>query len=635
MNPFKSYIFKVQSHYIMKSLFFYSTILLSCTLLLIIACKPPKKETDKKESKKTSTLAFDQPPEWAKTAIWYQIFVERFKNGDSNNNPTLQTVKGSWPHNKPESWAIINWTSDWYKQTDWEKETGEDFYTTVQMRRYGGDLQGVLEELDYLQLLGINALYFNPLNDSPSLHKYDARNYRHVDVNFGPDPEGDLKMIALEDPKDPSTWKWTSADRLFLQIIEEAHKRGMKVVLDYSWNHTGSEFWAWQDVIQNQESSLYKDWYLIDSFKTDSTEFEYKGWANVKELPELTKTNVENRKHGHPYDGNIPDPIKNHIFSVSKCWLAPDGDTSKGIDGYRLDVADQVPMDFWRDYRKFVRSVNPEAILIGEIWWEEWPDRLMDPRPYLGDIFDIVMHYQQYVPAREFFAKAYGYGGAEKFKNSIETVQNNIPENILQSMMAMSASHDTPRLLTSFFNKEKQYKVSGEGYKKGKPDTETYDRVKLYLAHQFTFVGAPQIWNGDEMGMWGADDPDCRKPLWWNGMTFENETSLNSDNQFEVQFNEELHLFYKELIQLRKQHPILATGKLEFIKAEGDLLIYKRFDEKNEIVVVFNNSDESLSFPDIILEGTDILTKEKVLLTKKSTLLPRTFKIIQLFVTQK
>ncbi len=613
----------------MKPLSFYSSILLTC-LIFIFACQPSKKESSEKNMiQEPSTLAFDQPPEWAKTAVWYQIFVERFRNGDPKNNPTLQTVNGSWPHNKPENWAIMSWTSDWYQQTEWEKESEEDFYSTVQMRRYGGDLQGVLDQLDYIQSLGINALYFNPLNDSPSLHKYDARNYRHVDVNFGPDPEGDLKIMASEDPKDPSTWKWTSADRLFLQIIEEAHKRGMKVVLDYSWNHTGSEFWAWQNVIENQENSPYKDWYLIDSFKTDSTEFQYKGWANVKELPELTKTNVENRKHGHPYDGNIPEPIKNHIFAVSHRWLAPDGDLSRGIDGYRLDVADQVPMDFWRDYRKFVRSVNPEAILIGEIWWEEWPDKLMDPRPYLGTIFDIVMHYQQFVPAREFFAKAYGYGGAEKFKNSIETVQNGIQENILQSMMAMSASHDTPRLLTSFFNKEKQYKVSGEGYKKGKPDPETYDRVKLYLAHQFTFVGAPQIWNGDEMGMWGADDPDCRKPLWWDDMAFDHETSLNSDEQYEVQFNNELNQFYKSLIQIRNQHPALATGTLAFIRAEGDLLVYKRFDDQNEIVVVFNNADESLSFPDIQLQGTDLISQQPITLAKEAVLLPRSFTIIK------
>lgn len=600
--------------------------------LSLLSCKPQKNTPLKNTTSNNPTdLPFDQPPKWAKTAIWYQIFVERFQNGDPNNNPTLQTIKGSWPHEKSESWRISNWTSDWYQQTPWEKETGKDFYTTVQMRRYGGDLQGVLNQLDYLQSLGINALYFNPLNDAPSLHKYDARNYHHIDINFGPDPEGDAQIIASENPNDPNTWKWTSADKLFLKVIEEAHKRHIKIVLDYSWNHTGSEFWAWRDVLKNQEESEYKDWYLIDSFKTDSTEFQYKGWAEVKELPELTKTNVENRKHGHPYDGNIPTPIKNHIFAVSQRWLAPNGESSKGIDGFRLDVADQIPMDFWRDYRKFVRSVNPEAILIGEIWWEEWPDKLMNPRPYLGTIFDIVMHYQQYVPARKFFAKAYGYGGAEKFKSSIEKIQEGIPENVLQSMMAMSASHDTPRLLTSFYNHEKQYKVSGENYKKGKPNQETYDRVKLYLAHQYTFIGAPQIWNGDEMGMWGSDDPDCRKPLWWKNLLFENETDFtNQNHSYEVTFNQELHLFYQQLITIRNQNPVLATGKLEFLKAEGDLLAYKRFDDQNEIIIIFNNSNEEIEWsnPNII-KGNDLFQQKEITLNKNEKLAPKSFLIIK------
>lgn len=214
--------------------------LYSLIILFFFSCQPKKNENlNNTTLDNKATLAFDQPPEWAKTAIWYQIFVERFQNGDPNNDPTLQNIKGSWPHKKPASWEISNWTSDWYQQTDWEKETGKDFYTTVQMRRYGGDLQGVLNQLDYLQSLGINALYFNPLNDSPSLHKYDARSYHHIDVNFGPDPEGDLQIIASETPNDPNTWKWTSADKLFLKVIEEAHKRNIKIVLDYSWNHTG------------------------------------------------------------------------------------------------------------------------------------------------------------------------------------------------------------------------------------------------------------------------------------------------------------------------------------------------------------------------------------------------------------
>ena len=140
------------------------------------------------------------------------------------------------------------------------------FYETVHMRRYGGDLQGVIDQLDYLADLGINAIYFNPVNDSPSLHKYDVRNYHHVDIFFGPDPQGDAALIATEDPADPSTWVWTSADKLFLELIEQARQRGIRVIMDYSWNHTGIAFWAWKDVLERQQASPYADWYRIDSF---------------------------------------------------------------------------------------------------------------------------------------------------------------------------------------------------------------------------------------------------------------------------------------------------------------------------------------------------------------------------------
>ncbi len=155
-------------------------------------------------------------PAWAKDVVWYQIFVERFRNGDPSNDPTLHDMESSWPPTKPEGWQPTPWTHDWYRQEDWAGATGEDFYYTAQLRRYGGDLQGVLDRLDYLRDLGVTALYFNPINDAPSLHKYDARTYRHIDRNFGPDPQGDEALIAAEDPTDPATWQWTAADSLFV-----------------------------------------------------------------------------------------------------------------------------------------------------------------------------------------------------------------------------------------------------------------------------------------------------------------------------------------------------------------------------------------------------------------------------------
>ncbi|NEW83352.1 MAG: hypothetical protein GZ094_13420 [Mariniphaga sp.] len=312
---------------------------------------------------------------------------------------------------------------------------------------------------------------------------------------------------------------------------------------------------------------------------------------------------------------------KKHIFAVTQRWLAPDGDVSKGIDGYRLDVADQLGLGFWRDFRKLVRSIQPEAYLIGEIWWENWPDKLMSPVPYTsGDVFDAVMFYQVYRPARYFFAVNNYSIDAPTFKDSLEMQWNRLPESNRYAMMNVSSTHDSPRLLTDFYNPNK-YKFSSKStddinYKTGKPDEETYKRLRLYLVHLFTTVGAPQIWNGEEMGMWGADDPHNRKPLWWKELKFEPETSnfyQTSEKQFDqVEFNQLQFDWYKKLIKIRKDNPVLSTGEIEFITAKGKKLAYKRFDEENEIIVLFNieNSAQEFTLPE---NGKylDLLTNSK------------------------
>lgn len=552
----------------------------------------------------------NQPPQWSKEQIWYQIFVERFNNGDPTNDPTPENIYAASNFiDVPENWSITPWNTNWYEPEDWAKYLGGNFYSNLQHRRYGGDLQGVLDKLDYLEDLGITAIYFNPINDAPSLHKFDARNWRHIDVNFGPDPLGDNEIIASEDLSDPSTWKWTSADKLFLKLVDELHKRGIRVIVDYSWNHTGVEFSAFKDIIENQEDSKFASWYDIKEFDnpdTEDNEFDYLAWVGYKSLPEIKKVDVTTeRHHGNPYEGNINEGAKKHIYEVTRRWLAPNGDVSKGIDGYRLDVADQIGMGFWRDYYKFVKSVNPEAYLIGEIWWEKWPDRLMDPAPYMqGDIFDAVMFYQIYRPARYFFANTKLKLDAAQLVDSLERYWGDLQKPYRYSMMNTAASHDSPRMLTSFDNKG-LYKVwakpnDDSTYQTGKPASSSYDRVKLYLMHQFTIPGSPQIWNGDEMGMWGADDPDCRKPLWWSNIEFDDEYRNNyqpGEKVYDkVGFNEEHYNFYKKIISIRKDNPVLATGDIEFLLAEGNKLMYKRYNETDEIIVIFNMEDEAVAF---------------------------------------
>jgi cyclomaltodextrinase len=585
---------------------------------------------------------FNEPPSWSKNVIWYQIFVERFYNGDKTNDPTPLNMKSASSDPTPKGWNITPWTWDWYKQEDWAKKTGKSFENMLQHRRYGGDIQGVLDKLDYLSSLGITAIYINPINDAPSLHKYDARNYHHVDVNFGPDPVGDNKIISQENPGDPTSWKWTSADRLFLKLIKEVHKRGMKIILDYSWNHTGVEFWAFQDVLKNQAKSKYKDWYDIKSFDipgTPENEFSYNGWLNIQSLPEIRKVNITTKRvAGLPYEGNINEGAKEHIFAVSKRWLAPDGKTTDGLDGYRLDVADQIPMGFWRDYRKFVKSVNPEAYLVGEIWWEKWPDKLMNPIPYeSGDVFDAVMFYQAYRPARSFFAKNNYQIDAKQFKDSLEFQWNRLMPEYRYAEMNVNATHDSPRLLSCFENPGKYKYRAKPGdepkYITGKPRPETYQRVRLYLVHQFTSIGSPNIWNGDEMGMWGSDDPDCRKPLWWKEFKFNPETRNNFQpgpkTYDKVEFNQQHFDYYKKLIRIRKENPVLSYGKLEFIKADDKTLAYKRYDNDHEIIVLFNLESTKKDFA--LLENityTNLLTNISIK-TRTLSLAPMTAAILR------
>ncbi len=571
---------------------------------------------------KTEFTDFSSVPEWAKEAIWYQIFVERFRNGDPSNDPTPADMKGAYPGSLPDEWQITPWGHDWYSHEPWlDSVKAGNFYGKIQARRYGGDLQGVLDKLDYLQELGINAIYFNPLNDSPSLHKYDARNYTHIDRNFGPDPEGDAALMELENHGNPRSWQWTAADKLFLDVIRECHKRGIRVILDYSWNHTGPEFWAMKDIREKGEKSKYRDWYDIKEYDNPSTEkdeFSYEGWGgNNPWMPVFRKDIIPPDDKVMPFEGNLhSESLRKHIFDVSKRWLDPDrdGDPSDGVDGFRLDVAGEIPMGFWREYRKVVRSVNPDSYIIGEIWWLEWPDRLLDPKIFLeGDQYDAIMNYRWFRVARGFFAQAEPILTSTGFVSEIERIDAGIKNDNLQAMMNVAATHDSPRLSTSFYNKTMdKYNAKpsdNPDYKINKPDELTRKEQMLLLVHQFTFVGAPHIWNGDEVGMWGADDPDCRKPIVWNDISSEDEKANYDPSKPRpvdvVKPDTALLSFYKKLTTLRRENPVLIYGDLNFIIADDEkmVLAYSRKYNNDEIVVLFNRSDKKqfVSFPDNVM----------------------------------
>jgi cyclomaltodextrinase len=568
----------------------------------------------------------NMPPAWAKEVVWYQIFVERFHNGDTSNDPQPADIQGAYAEALPENWNITPWGQDWYANdiyfnaldtiSDWHGNLVDDFDKKVQYRRYGGDLAGVIKKLDYLDSLGVTALYFNPLNDAPSLHKYDARNWRHIDVNFGPDPIRDKEIMSQEEPADPKTWRFTHADSLFLELVEEVHHRGMRIIIDYSWNHTGTEFWAWQDLLQKQESSAYRDWFWVDNWndkKTDSNEFAYRGWFGVPSLPEIKETQVlDHTADIQAFEGDIYSAaVKEHIFAVSKRWLDPnnDGNTSDGVDGFRLDVAAEIPLGFWREYHSMVKEVNPEAYLIGEIWWKKFPHQLLNPAPYLeGDIFDAVMNYRWYRAARSYFNPSSDSSGTKQLVDSLKSFSRTLRYGSSQALMNISASHDVPRLATSLYN-QNLYKFKAKAsqnpsYKIHKPDAITRQKQKALLLHQFTYLGAPQIYGGDEMGMWGADDPDNRKPLIWPEIKFENESKhplgLCRPND-EVVFDSILFDYYRALVNMRRQYHSLQKGRLEFLRAYENqgLLVYERSWEGERMLCVFNNTNisQEWSFP--------------------------------------
>jgi glycosidase len=546
-------------------------------------------------------------PAWAADAVWYQIFVERFRNGDPRNDPTPHDIEGVTNEAPPAGWKPTAWTHDWYAREPWAVAAGKDFYGEVQFRRYGGDLQGVLDRLDYLQDLGVTAIYLNPVNDAPSLHKYDARNYAHIDRNFGPDPRGDERRIAAENPTDPRTWGWTAGDSLFLRLIREVHRRGMRIIVDYSWNHTGITFWAWRDILKNQRSSPYADWYEIERFDDpatpDTNEFSYRGWVGVPWLPEWKKVGrPAGQTHG-AIEGNLMPGVRDLVFNVTRRWLDPDGngDPSDGVDGFRLDVAEMVPLGFWRDYRRFVRGIKPDAYLVGEIWWEQWPDRMYDPAPWLkGDVFDAVMNYRWFAATRSGLA-----GGAPaltptQYREALDSLARGIDPQYQKAMMNLTASHDTPRFSTSIYNggrfKYREKPADDSSYRIDRPDSRTRQLQTLILVQQFTGIGAPHIWNGDEVGMWGADDPDERKPLVWADLKYQDEVADpfgRPRRRDPVVPDTGLFQVYRELIALRKAHlRLLVDGTFNWLLTDDRqaLLAYERVLDSQRAVVAFNLS---------------------------------------------
>lgn len=535
-------------------------------------------------------------PAWAADAVFYQIFPERFCNGDTSNDPTHDSLE--FPESVPASWKITPWTGDWYARADWEKARGPNFFENgVFDRRYGGDLQGVLDKLEYLSNLGINTIYFNPVFYARSLHKYDGASYHYIDPNFGPNPAGDLKIIAAE-TSDPATWQWTAADKLFLELVKQAHTRGIRVIVDGVFNHTGRDFFAFADLRKRQAASPYRDWYIVQSFddpKTPQNEFRYKGWWGVDTLPEFADK---------PGGGDLHPGPKKYIFDATRRWMDPNGDGNPidGIDGWRLDVANEVPTGFWRDWHELARKINPECYTVAEIW--------DDARKFLDEArFSATMNYHGFAfPVKGFLIdQSLAPSGAAKQLNERRNEYARETQYGLQNLLD---SHDTDRLPSMIVNAGHRSYAKPERFDYDTSNTPryvpTYDVRKpnererriqrLAVLLQMTYVGPPMIYYGTEAGMWAGDDPCDRQPMVWPDMKFEPQASdpLGRPRQPDaVGFDEGLFNFYRAAIALRRENAALRRGNIEFTTTDdtAGFMGFRRTDGKDALLVGLNRGD--------------------------------------------
>ncbi len=525
--------------------------------------------------------------------MWYQIFPERFANGDPANDPTRASLEA--PDAVGDDWAVTPWTADWYARATWEEVRGPDFYDDgVFDRRLGGDLQGVLDRVPYLDSLGVTAVYLNPVFWAASLHKYDATSYHHVDPYFGPDPDGDIAMVAGE-TSDPATWVWTSADRLFLDVVEAFHARGIRVVIDGVFNHTGTRFWAFDDVRRNQQASPFADWYEVtawDDPATPESEFDWTGWWGYKPLAVLADNDAGDDLH---------PGVKAHVFDATRRWLDPDGDgdPADGVDGWRLDVAGEVPDGFWRDWTALVAEVNPDAITVAEEWG--------DAPAYLARTgFGSTMNYHALAIPLDAFAFD-GRTDAATFADEVTGRFDAFPAATRPALMNVLAGHDTDRLASMVVNGR-----LGGGYDRlaGPRDTTAYlvraptederDLQRAVVLLQLALPGAPLVYYGDEAGMWGADDPDDRKPMVWPDLVYDPESraprGLTRDPD-PVAFDHDLFAFYRDAIALRRSDAVLRRGSLATLAAHDRVVAFERVLDGDRRVVAVNVGDTSAFLP--------------------------------------
>jgi glycosidase len=417
-------------------------------------------------------------PEWVQDAIFYQIFPDRFANGNPENDPPNLQPWGS----APTSWGF-----------------------------QGGDLIGILQKFDYLLDLGINAIYLNPIFQATSNHRYNTMDYYKIDPKLG-------SMVD------------------FHQLIELAHRNRVRIILDGVFNHCGRGFFAFNDILENQEYSAYRDWFHIKKFPINAYSAgevnDYIGWWGMKSLPK--------------FNTNNPQVIK-YLLDVARYWI------EQGADGWRLDVPNEInDDDFWAKFRQEVKSVNSEAYLVGEIWSS-------DKRWVGEEHFDGLINYPIMDALSGWLVS--NTLDATHFAEKVEALLSFYPRDNVYGMYTPVDSHDTERILTKMGN--------------------DLNKTRLAYMFQFAYPGAPAIYYGDEIGLTGGKDPGCRGAFLWD----------------DKKWNRELRNFLKTLVELRKRHTALRRG--DYIKLAQDTnpscYTFARKAKDDQVLIILNGSEKEQS----------------------------------------
>ncbi len=504
-------------------------------------------------------------PKWAKGAVMYQIYIDRFYNGDPSND----VLTSEYEYIGGKTVRVEDWNA---------------YPAAMDVREfYGGDLQGVLDKLDYLQGLGIDVIYFNPLFVSPSNHKYDIQDYDNIDPHIGKIVSDEGELLSPEQRENRFASRYIdrvtnrknldASNELFARVVEEAHKRGIKVILDGVFNHCGS-FNKWMDrerIYENAQGyekgahicreSPYHDYFQFNDENAWPYNITYDGWWGHDTLPKL---NYENSRE-----------LFDYIMYIAAKWVSP----PYNADGWRLDVAADLGHSpkynhyFWREFRQTVKNANPNAIVLAEHYG--------DPRAWLnGREWDTVMNYDAFMEPVTWFLTGMQkhsddyrqdmYGNVDNFIDAMTYYMASFTTPALQIAMNELSNHDHSRFLTRTNRKVGRTNTMGpQAANEGVNKAVMREAVVL----QMTWPGAPTIYYGDEAGVCGFTDPDNRRTYPWGHE------------------DQELIQFHREMIRIHKENQEILTGSLIYIDRDYNVLGYGRFAGGAVTAVLINNND--------------------------------------------